>query len=186
MMSRTPTRSDAELVAATANDPQSFGELYRRHEGAVLSFFVHWTHSTELAADLTAETFAAALGSIATYQAERGEPRPWLFGIAHHVLARSLDRGRVENEARRKLAMPRLIIDDAAIERIEEIASLNGSASHLLSELSPPIRDAISGRVVDEQNYRELAQALACSESVVRQRVRRGLAQMRARLEAKQ
>jgi DNA-directed RNA polymerase specialized sigma24 family protein len=37
-------------------------------------------------------------------------------------------------------------------------------------------------RVVDEREYREIAGALECSESVVRQRVSRGLARARARL----
>jgi DNA-directed RNA polymerase specialized sigma24 family protein len=45
------------------------------------------------------------------------------------------------------------------------------------------LREAVSGRVIDEREYRELAEALRCSESVVRQRVKRGLARIRERLE---
>jgi DNA-directed RNA polymerase specialized sigma24 family protein len=78
-------RSDAELAAATPDDPQAFGELYRRHERVVLAYFLHWSRSPELAADLTAETFAAALGSVSSYQPDRGDVRAWLFGIARHV-----------------------------------------------------------------------------------------------------
>ncbi len=178
--------SDVELMMAALTDPESFGELYRRHERAVLAYFLHWSRSSELAADLTAETFAAAFGSLSGYQQERGEPRAWLFGIARHVLARSVERGTVEDQARRRLGMPTLVVDDDALERIEEVASLNGSALALLGELSAPVRAAVSGRVVDERDYRELAEALECSQSVVRQRVRRGLARLRYRLEVKQ
>src|SRR5579859_2727895 len=113
------TWTDAQLLAATPGDPAAFGAWYRRHEHDVLAFFRYGTRSAELAADLTAETFAAALESIATYRPELGEPRPWLFGIARHVLARSLARGRVENRARAALALPPLVVDDEAIERIE-------------------------------------------------------------------
>src|ERR1700757_3937733 len=117
MMAQPRPRTDAELIAATASDPEAFGELYRRHEQTVLAYFIHWTRSPETAADLTAETFAAALASRTTFQLERGEPRAWLFGIARHVLARSIERGRVENEARRRLEMPPLVIDDDALAR---------------------------------------------------------------------
>jgi RNA polymerase sigma-70 factor (ECF subfamily) len=185
-MNRAPTRSDAELAAATAGDPEAFGELYRRHEQAVLAYFLHWSRSAELAADLTAETFAAALGSLASYVPDRGEFRAWLFGIARHVLARSLERGRVEDQARRELGMPPVLVDDETIERIEQIASMNGTVLTLLDGLPEPVRAAVSGRVLEEREYSELAESLACSKSVVRQRVHRGLARLRDRLEAKQ
>src|ERR1700683_1704850 len=114
-MGAADLRPDADLVAAAGTDPDAFGELYRRHERAVLGFFLHWSRSPELAAAPTAETFAAALGSLGTYRSERGELRGWLFGIARHVLAQSIARGRVESEARRRLGMPRLLVDDEAL-----------------------------------------------------------------------
>ena len=80
--------SDAELLAGTPRDRDAFAEFYRRHERSVLGFFVHWTRSAELSADLMAETFAAAFESAGRYQPERGEPSAWLFGIAHNMLAR--------------------------------------------------------------------------------------------------
>jgi RNA polymerase sigma-70 factor (ECF subfamily) len=175
--------SDVELLSRSLSEPEAFGELYRRHEQVVLGYFLHWSRSPELAADLTAETFAAAFGSLAGYRADRGEPRAWLFGIARHVLARSIERGRVENEARRRLGMPPLVVDDHALERIEEVASLDGAVVEWLGELAAPTREAVAGRVLDERSYSELAQALACSESVVRQRVKRGLARLRNRME---
>jgi RNA polymerase sigma-70 factor (ECF subfamily) len=183
MMSPARTRSDAELAEATPVDPEAFGELYRRHEHVVLAYFVHWSRSPELAADLTAETFAAALGSVSSYQPDRDEVRAWLFGIARHVLARSVERGRVEDEARRRLGMSAVLVDDETLERIEALASMNGSVLKLLDQLPEPIRAAVSGRVVEEREYLELARSLACSQSVVRQRVHRGLARLRDRLE---
>lgn len=181
-----PFQSDAELAAGTPADPAAFGELYRRHERSVLAYFLHWTASPDVAADLTAETFASALASIAGYDRERGEVRAWLFGIARHVLARSLERGRVEDSARRRLSMPAIHVDDDTIERIETIASLDGAVMELFADLPEPVREAVSGRVLDEREYRELAEALACSESLVRQRVKRGLSRLRDRLEATQ
>jgi RNA polymerase sigma factor (sigma-70 family) len=184
MAFRRPDLTDAELAANTLAEPGLFGELYRRHERSVLAYFLHWSASPEVAADLTAETFAAALASIAGYDPDRGELVAWLFGIARHVLARSLERGRVEDVARQRLGMASVFIDTDTIERIEALASLDGAVLELLAELPEPVREAVSGRVLEEREYRELAESLACSQSLVRQRVKRGLARLRDRLEA--
>ena len=99
---RPDRRSDARLLGA---DAAAFAECYRRHEDAVLGFFLRRTRSAELAADLTAETFAGALASRDRFDPEAGEARGWLFGIARDVLGRSLERGRVEDGARRRPAV---------------------------------------------------------------------------------
>lgn len=176
-------RSDVELVGLTPTDPEAFGEFYQRHERAVVGYFMRRCRSAELAADLTAETFAAAFGSLSSYRSDRGEPRAWLFGIAGNVLARSLERGRVEDEARRRYGMQVLIIDDRLAARIEAAADEGDSALVLLDGLPEPLRAAVTGRVLDEREYAELAQALECSQCVVRQRVHRGLARLRKGLE---
>jgi RNA polymerase sigma-70 factor (ECF subfamily) len=178
-------RSDEELLGATRGEPAAFGELYRRHERQMLGFFLYATRSAELASDLTAETFAAALESVERFDHSQGEATAWLFGIARHVLSRSLERGRVEDRARRRLCLPVLVVDDQAIERVEALASLNGRATSLLAELPTGVREAVQGRVLDEREYTELAATLRCSPSVVRKRVSRGLARLRKRMEEK-
>ena len=51
-----------------------------------------------------------------------------------------------------------------------------------LASMSAAEREAVCARVVDERDYDEIAGALGCSESVVRQRVSRGLSRARRRL----
>lgn len=173
-------RDDSELLAG---DAEAFGAFYARHEDAVLAFFLRRVRRADVAADLTAETFAAALRSRATHDPVRGEARGWLFGIARNVLSASLRRGRVEDDARRRLGMERLVLDDTALARVEELA--NAPALAALDDLPPEQRAAIAGRVVQERSYEELAADLQCSESVVRQRVSRGLRTLRTRLEGR-
>jgi DNA-directed RNA polymerase specialized sigma24 family protein len=48
---------------------------------------------------LTAETFACALEGRRRFDRRRGEAGAWLFGIARNVLSRSLEGGRVEDDA---------------------------------------------------------------------------------------
>ena len=76
------------------------------------------TGDGELAADLTAETFAAALASRRRFDPAKGPAIGWLYGIARHKLARTLERGRVEDRARRTLGMAPLALDDEAIELV--------------------------------------------------------------------
>jgi RNA polymerase sigma-70 factor (ECF subfamily) len=182
-MTRAAARSDGELLAAAPADPEAFGEFYARHERDVLRFFLHWTRSPEVAADLMAETFAVVFESLGAYRAERGEPRAWVFGIARKLLGRSVRAGRVEDETRRRLGLAPLLVDDVALAVIEALGDDGTPAVDALAELSGLLREAVAGRVLQEREYRELARSLQCSESVVRQRVRRGLARIRERLE---
>jgi RNA polymerase sigma factor (sigma-70 family) len=177
--------SDEELLALARSDPDAFGVFYDRFERDVLAFFVRATGRADLAADLTAEVFAAALSSASGFRAELGSARAWLFGIARHELADAWQRGRVEDRTRRRLGMEPLALSDLALERIEELGG-GEDALALLGELPEDQRRAISGRVLEQREYADLAAALSCSESVVRQRVSRGLRSIRDRLEQAQ
>src|ERR687891_595047 len=86
----TATESDEELLASF--EPGSFAVFYRRHVEDLVAFFMRRTRNAELAADLTAETFAAALVARARFDPGRGSASAWLFGIALHKLAR-VERG---------------------------------------------------------------------------------------------
>lgn len=176
---------DRELSSATlllTGDAAAFAVFYRRHEDAVLGFSVRRAGHPELAADLTAETFARALAGRRRFDPARGDALAWLFGIARNLLADSRRRGRVEDDTRRRLGMERLLLDDDAIERITRLA--DDRAVTALQELPLDQRQAIRGRVVDGRTYPALAAELRCSESVVRQRVSRGLRTLKTELEA--
>jgi len=177
---------DDELLALTVEDPEAFGVFYDRFEAEVLAFFWRATRRADLAADLTAEVFAAALASAGAYRSELGSARAWLFGIARHELADAWERGRVEDRARRRLGLEPLALSDEALERIEELGSRDARVLRLLGDLPEDQRLAVEGRVLEERDYAELAQRLACSQSVVRQRVSRGLRSLRERLEQAQ
>ena len=56
-----PDRDDDALLVAAADDPDAFAAFYRLHVRGVIAYFRRRVRDAELAADLTAETFAAAL-----------------------------------------------------------------------------------------------------------------------------
>jgi RNA polymerase sigma-70 factor (ECF subfamily) len=171
---------DALVLAVRAGDG-SFAALYRHFERPVLGFFMRATGKPDLAADLTAETFASALDSIGSYDPARGRADQWLFGIARNVLGKSYRRGRVEVVARERFGMPRLVLDDHALETIARLAA-GDEATLALAFLPPEQRHAIEARVIGGRNYTDIASELQCSEAVVRKRVSRGLRALRTRL----
>ena len=180
---RAPS-DDTLLAAAARGDADAFAAFYRRHLAAVVGFFVRRTRDREVAADLTAEVFAAALIACPRYRGGEAPASAWLFGIAANKLRESQRRGMVESGARRRLALEPLQLVDSDLERVEELAALGDAAPLLeaVAGLAPDQRDAVLARVVQERDYPEIASALACSEAVVRQRVSRGLAALRTRL----
>ncbi len=176
--SRLIDASDEELLSRAVVDPDAFGVFYDRFERPILAFFARATGQPEVAADLAAEVFASALMGAAGFRPELGSARGWLFGIARHQLAGAWERGKVEDRARRRLGIEPLALRDGVLERIEELGE-GEQALALLAGLPDDQRRAVQGRVLDELEYRELAQTLQCSESVVRQRVSRGLRALR-------
>jgi RNA polymerase sigma factor (sigma-70 family) len=183
MRSRDLSRcSDEELLRIAETDVQALGLFYDRYEDPLLVFFRRATGRAEVAADLTAEVFAAMLGSLGQFRPELGSARAWLFGIARHKLAQAWRERRVEAQARERLGMEPILLSDEDLLRIDELAASVDSLG-LLEELPGDQRRAVLGRVVEERDYAELAAELECSEMVVRKRVSRGLRTLRSRLE---
>jgi RNA polymerase sigma-70 factor, ECF subfamily len=173
-------RTDGELLVATVADPHAFAIFYRRHVRGVLSFFRRRVESPELAFDLTAETFAAALEAAPRYEPRPEPARGWLYGIAWNKLHEARQRGQADDAVRRHLGMAPIALSDEGIARIEALAG--GRVLQLLDGLPAEQREAVRARVLDERSYEEIAAELRCSPSVVRQRVSRGMRAIRSRL----
>ena len=158
-------------------DLAAFGELYSQHERSIASFLMRRTGSAEVAADLTAEVFAAALLAWRR-QARPADERAWLFGIAQHKLIDSYRRGRVEDDARVRLGMRRTLVTDESLRQIEALTA-ETPALELVEKLPAEQRVAVTARVIEGREYREIASELQLSEQVVRKRVSRGLRRLR-------
>ena len=175
-------RTDEELLAATPREPDAFAELYRRQGAVFTAYFLRRTRDAEAAADLTAETFAAALHRARRFDAARGTAAMWLFGIAHRELATYFESGAVARRARRRMRIPRIELDDEALERVIEVASAADTGrrlADLLERLPDEQREAVRARVLDERDYEDFD----VPATVARKRVSRGLAVMRKQME---
>jgi RNA polymerase sigma-70 factor (ECF subfamily) len=173
--------SDEELLRLTPRRPGAFDVFYVRHERLVVSYFRRRTTSADVAVDLAAETFVAALASAKRFRPGETPAVAWLLGIARHKLLRSIERGRVEDRARRRLGASRLEFDDEELERVDRLG--DRPARELLAALPPAQAEAVRARVLDEEPYDVIAARMRCSELVARKRVSRGLATLRDVLE---
>jgi RNA polymerase sigma factor (sigma-70 family) len=174
--------SDEELLVLARDTPQAFDAFYRRHVHAVQGYFRRRVFEVETAFDLTAETFASVLRAVPRYEPRPEPARAWLFGIARNTFLEALRRGRVEDRARQSLAMEPIVLDDADVATLELLSET--PAVEALDGLPDDQRAAVMARHVDGESYAEIATRLECSQSVVRQRVSRGLRTLKARLEA--
>jgi RNA polymerase sigma-70 factor (ECF subfamily) len=173
--------SDKRLLAATrGGDAEAFGRFFTRHREDVVRYLRHQTGDAALAADLTAETFAAALLSV--HRGRAGgvtNGAAWLMGIARHKLIDSYRDGAVQDEARRRLGMAHIEVDEGDLARIDELVGLASDLTMALEQLPESERRAVIERVVHDRDYPELAREAGRSEAVMRKRVSRGLGRLK-------
>jgi RNA polymerase sigma factor (sigma-70 family) len=98
-------------------------ELYRGHARRIAGYLMRATNDAEVAADLTAETFAAALLSRDRYRPEMGAPTTWLYAIAAHKLKDWRRRGYAEDRARRRLRMERPALSEADLAEFTRLGA---------------------------------------------------------------
>ncbi len=170
-------------------DADAFSAMYERDGERVLVFLARRTFDVELALDLTAETFAVALGSWRRLRGlEPEQVRAWLFTVARRQHGRYLRRARVERRALQRLGIQVPVVyedDRALIEERAGLAELRGVIAEELSALSSGQQQALRLRVIEERSYQEVASLLGITEATARARVARGLRALTSALDAR-
>jgi RNA polymerase sigma-70 factor (ECF subfamily) len=173
--------SDADLLRGTRHDAELFGQFFDRYYAEVTEFFWFRTADVDVAADLTAETFAAALEGLERFDGTKGTAAGWLFGIADKQLRQWLRRGRVARRSRDRLHLDPIPFDEGGYERVEALRDIRRLVEPLaaaLAALPESVRRAIELRVLDQLEYAAVAQHLGCTQGAARVRVSRGLKQL--------
>ena len=176
-------RSDAELLALTPSVPDAFDVFYVRHSQAIVSYLWRHTGNQDIALDLTSETFAVALESVARYDPAKGDARGWLFGIAKITMLTSYRQQRAERSARLRFGLTMPGYSDEAWEEAE--ARIDASLPGLIDgvdELPRAERLAVVARILDERDYSDIALSEQATEAAIRQRVKRGLSRLRKQI----
>jgi RNA polymerase sigma factor (sigma-70 family) len=178
---------DRDLLRRTrSGDAEAFGLFYREHRGAILAFLRVRVRSTELAADLMAESFMRALVAVHDDGRELPVvPIAWLVTIARNVVIDSIREGQVQDATRQRLATEPLELYDGDLAEVEREAVETNLLAVLRDALPQEQFQAFCARVLEDREYTEIAHELQLSQSVVRKRVSRARARLRSlRLEA--
>jgi RNA polymerase sigma factor (sigma-70 family) len=173
----TSAHTDEALLLS--GDLEDFGRFYDRYVRSLLAFFQRRTWNPEVSADLTAETFAAALVARKRYEAQTATAAAWLFAIAQHKLTDYHRRGSTEDRMRSRLGMEPVAVNAEDAEMIRCLG--DEVASQMVEDLPPDQRDAIRAHVLEDRDYAEIARSERLSEATVRKRVSRGLRVLRER-----
>jgi RNA polymerase sigma-70 factor (ECF subfamily) len=139
-----------------ASLPRVYGYLYSRCGG-----------DRDVAEDLTQETFVEAVR--ARRYVDRGEPLAWLIGIARHKLVDHFRR--LERRERRFL---RLVASQPPQPLWMEGGGEKDRLAVALDRLPPAQRAAMVLRYMDDLPVRQVAQAMARTESAVESLLSRG------------
>jgi RNA polymerase sigma-70 factor (ECF subfamily) len=171
----------ADPTASIGNDPQAFESFYRTHVEDVLRFIARRVNDPQLAADLTADVFLAAIEAAPRYRAARGAPRAWLFGIARNVVSGERRRAARERRAFARVEGRRLLGEDD-VQRLQEKIDAAREARALyeaLLDLPEGERAVLELVALDDLTVTEAAAALHIRGATARVRLHRARVAMR-------
>lgn len=176
--SRTTPRSRAarRITGSTiGHDPEAAERFYRDHVETVQRFIARRVASPELAADLTADVFLAAIQAASTYDPTCGSERPWLLGIARHLVADSYRTAAIERRANTAIIGSDLLDQDdyaRVHERLDAESTARGLYARIQS-LPEPERAVLELVAVDDLTVTEAALTLGISTVAARVRLHR-------------
>jgi RNA polymerase sigma-70 factor (ECF subfamily) len=173
-------RTDADVIARSFTSPASFGELFDRHATTMFRYFVRRVGPDD-ADSLLGELFRIAFEKRASFDTDRPEARPWLYGIASNLLARHR-----QGEARRLDATARLV--NRSLTAVDLLAEVDDrlDASQAWADVAAAIatlpqaeRDTLLLFAWEGMPYDQIAAALDVPVGTVRSRLNRARGRLR-------
>ncbi|MGP3911476.1 RNA polymerase sigma factor [Nonomuraea sp. 10N515B] len=174
---------DATLIARSFDDPQYFGELFRRH-APPLHRYAARRLGGDLADDIVAETFHVAFSKRESYDQARSDALPWLWRIATNLMRR-----HHRSESRMYRALARTGVDpvleghaDLVAEQVTAAAGTSDLAA-ALAGLRKGDRDVLLLVAWGELSYQQVADVLDIPVGTVRSRLNRARTKVRKALD---
>jgi RNA polymerase sigma-70 factor (ECF subfamily) len=174
------------LLVSARTDPTAFAAFYRMLSDDIFRYARRSVICPEIAADITAESFASALRHVRQFDPARGSGAQWMYGIARNQIRMWARRGEVDERARQKLRITTPTLDESDIAMIEDrhdAGPLVAAVREVLASLSDTDRDIIELRVLKCLPYDQIATELEVTPTAARVRCSRALARLRRELE---
>jgi RNA polymerase sigma-70 factor, ECF subfamily len=194
MPERDEPRDDHLLRRMATGDEEAFRLFYARHQGSIYRFALHMTGRREAAEEVVQEAFMTLIQKAGKFEAARGEPQAFLYGIARIHVRRLLERerryeplteeanlegqaiggnGHSAHHAQREAVLGELT-------RGETVEQLR----HAVTMLPAHYREVVTLCDLQGRDYAGAAKVLDCPIGTVRSRLARGREMLAARLRA--
>jgi RNA polymerase sigma-70 factor (ECF subfamily) len=175
-------KTDAEIIAASVDDPEAFFELFERHFAPVHRF-VGRQLGPPGAEDASAEVFLRALRGVQGFSSDQPDALPWLLGIATNVVRRELRRRY--GERRESLDSIEGVGDPVQERRLDAVGRL-AEVEEVLSRMPLDEREPLLMYAWLDVSYEQIALALEIPTGTVRSRIARGRRRLREELGLKE
>ncbi|HWS39401.1 MAG TPA: RNA polymerase sigma factor [Actinoplanes sp.] len=161
---------------------RNFAALFDRHAPHIHRYLARRL-GDQSADDLVAETFLTAFRRRASFRADQRDARPWLYGIATHLVAQH------RRDEVRRLRLHQAVVPEpdtaCHADRVAAdvtAAALRTTLTLALADLTDGDRDVLLLIVQEELSYEQVAAALDIPVGTVRSRLNRARTQLRAAL----
>jgi RNA polymerase sigma-70 factor (ECF subfamily) len=173
------TGPDAAIAAGlNARDPGALSALYDRYAGYALAVALRILRDRGEAEESVQDAFLQIWNGRVRYDPLRGQFRTWIFMI---VRSRALDRLRRRAATPTATAARRSL---GAAPRSAEEHQMQRNLLGLLERLNPEQRESLVLAFYEGLTHVEIAKQLAEPVGTIKSRIRRGLLELRAGLEA--
>jgi len=181
-----PVRADdAAIIEASCAEPDAFAGLFDRHAPLILRYIARRVGQSS-ADDLVAETFLAAFRRRQKYDTRHRDARPWLYGIATHLI--SQHRREESRQLRIRLAAGSAPEPadpghgDRGVAAYVTANAVRGVLTAALAGLPGAERDVLVLIAWEQLSYDEVARALGIPVGTVMSRLSRARRRVREAL----
>lgn len=168
--------TDSDVIAASLDDPDRFGEIFSRYGRRVFGY-VAGRVPREDAADVTGDVFLRAFRIRSKFDLKRTDALPWLFGVATNVIGEYLKkRSRRLRIGLRSDQTDEPPVDELASGRAD-VTRASPALDSALRALKPRDRSVLILFAVEDLSYAEISEALSIPVGTVRSRLNRARSQ---------
>src|SRR5829696_8422629 len=175
----TGVTATTATLPATAAGALDFDALYREARDDVFAYAATLLRDSAAAEDVTAQAFERAYRRRSRFDARRGSPRAWLFGIARNAALDELRRRK--RVARAEIPGP---LDEPAPDDAAELAAQRDAVRAALSRLPSRDREVIALKYHAELSNAELADVLGVSPTNAGTLLHRAMTKLREAVDA--
>lgn len=175
-----PPHSDLEQVKAAIRDPQAFRPLYEAHYPILFRMMERRTRDTELAKDLTQQSFLKALQKLKSYKGKTAFGT-WLIAIALNEMRMHYRKLNTYPHLSATTAQLQLLVADTQVESGYEHCLPKLKTA--LQQQKVSIQELIELRYFDQLPFSEIAYVLKTTEGAVKMKLKRALTHLKTQLQ---